>query len=565
MHTYTGNDETSGPSSTSSPLASSSESSFRSNSSSSSSNQFSLKEDTLSTHEKPKVHNNAEIVKMGEGLEASVRQENDSVVIDAPGLTKVSAYSNLKRFSLAMEDTNKDWMMHDVEEEWGGERVESGSTVGSVSTGGIFMKIGERTIDKDEEGQRDTLVLQDNDNQVNTFDPPGVELLPPQQSSPSPPSPSPPPELLPPTAHDDLSSQAPEDLSHEPLDHSPSHSPSHSPTPESPTSTLRPSHLRIQSDEDTPPPNAVSNSTAATVSEPSSQEKGPSVSVVGERSRTEEFTEEYSFNEVLRLATGVKPTSSSKATNSLLLENNHGTANSEQNNEGQLVSEVPAQLLDPYTVLNEEQATPRVDVCEDNPFLVSPTTPVPNNTNPFMEGYEEPESPSLSHPAAVVATFGNPFEASATFGNTSNDLANGDTSNFGDSSNPFDDEQHSPPSSPYNPFDEPDERNFKSSSPLVDEKVTVDEQSSSFDSNKVSVNSDQQHIVYRLPAEDFAKIVISENHYAHELSVEEIDVKVSKLKVYLKNDSSNVDLQQALIQLQLLKQKKLEVSDTFFV
>ena len=502
----TGSGDTSGVSSTSTPqISSSSESSWRSNSSSSSSTHYSShsnkdREGGVSTYDKANNDNEVEVIKMVDGLEASIRLDEDSVVIDTPGLSKVSAYSNLKRFSLALEDTNDDWMMHDEEEEAISDKRRSD---------GIFMKI----TDPQQTDKRDTIVLQE--DQPSRTVPPNMMVTEEPLLSQEPPSTQ--------EQSHSFSSQPP-DLSQD------SQIQSDSPPP---LDTLKPSSLLglsvLQNTSVTTSDSAAvmqANESSLPLKSPVHEEQ-----VAEQKDKLDDVADEYSFNEILRLATGVK--SSSSSSRSLSVDPFEGKSEMKQADNGD---------LDPYDSPSEDSATPKIDSNINNPFIVSPTTPVAHNTNPFLEGYVEPESPSVA--VTTVANFGNPFDQDIpSFGSISNYQPTEETSaTFGDTNpshnNPFTDDSAQANDDKNTPSSE-QERLLVEESPLI---------------------SNEQRWSNKLSTEDLVNMVLKENHYTHELSVEEIDVKVSKLKVYLKTDSSNQDLQQALIQLQLLKQTKLEVS-----
>ena len=435
----------------------------------------------------------------------------------------MNAYSNLKRFSLAIEDTNEDWLVHDTE-----DKMEDES-----SSEGIFMRF------KDEvrEQKATPILTRDDLPEIRKPSPPEappISMTPPTSDNPAnlltrPPSNTPSPVRTRSPSQQPLPGESPVPSPRQ-------RSPSHSPRPPSESSRLQGQNNEV-----------AQNSPTKTT--PTTNEESPSP-IVEKRQSVEEAPEEYSFNEILRLATGIKSSSSSR---SISVDREDPTNRRDTDSKGHSME---SDLIDPYLTINEDQATPKIEVSSSNPFLSSPTTPVANGTNPFSDGYNDPPSPS---PIPVIATAGDQFGTVTGFGNVSGNVSDDiEPAAFGNSSNPPFDDRNDFPQDSLNPFDQPDTSSPKSGERNEQQLLINDSDQGLPHSRETSPNPNLTlSSNLSLSLEELAKMV--ENHYPHELSVEEIDVKVSKLKVYLNRDSSNTDLQQALIQLQLLKQAKLDV------
>ena len=477
---------------------------------------------------------------MGDGLEASIRQEDDSFVIEAPGLDKVNAFSNLKRFSLAMEDTNEDWLVHDKKDTIEDELK---------SSEGIFMRF--------KESQEATSICT-RDESVPQDDLPEIRESSPPEAPPTPmtlPTSNNPANLLTRPSSNTPSPVRSRSPSQQPL---PGDSPVPSPRlPDSSPQQRSPSHSpRPPSQQDNKETQNSPNKTTPTINEESSSPINDKSPKEEKRQSVEEVPEEYSFNEILRLATGIQSSSSSR---SISVGREEVT---NKRNTDSIGHTIESDLIDPYLAINEDHATPKIEVSSSNPFLSSPTTPVANGTNPFSDGYNNSPSPS---PIPVIATGGDQFGAVSDFGNVSGNDAGIESAVFSSSSNnPFGDRndlssRNDLSHDSLNPFDQPDTSSPKSSEGNK-QQLLINDSDQGLPRSKETSPSPNLTLSSNLSlsVEELAKIV--DNHYPHELSVEEIDVKVSKLKVYLlNNDSSNADLQQALIQLQLLKRAKLDV------
>lgn len=277
--------------------------------------------------------------------------------------------------------------------------------------------------------------------------------------------------------------------------------------------------------------------------------------------------EEYTFTEILRLATGLSPSREVKENEEELSHNerkddfqrsNHHDSNQDQfdSNQDQDKSDLHFQMTTSVTNKDDLQLT-----------LEEAITPVGAPTNPFFD--EVPVNTPISKDP-VQST--NPFS----------DNYVPQESLPSDNINDFVTEIPVPTASLTNPFnsDYPYESSLTPSNPFLESgvsfsKVNEEEGAQTNIERRASSKSDSDFIVTDgkqnmsdlvvqqlelLTSEELTALVLEENHFEKEPTIGEIESRVLRLKNHLRRDSSDVRLQKTLVQLQLLKQKMIEVS-----
>ena len=479
-----------------------------------------------------KVNEQVEVILTG-GLEASLHHEDDAIVVevsDTKGLTKLDACTDLRRFSQMIDDANdKEWMINEEEE----ENEEIRERDDTVLNEGIVIQIKEKVKGDIEDFKMED--KQENENEENTRRD-TLEVSSAQKVLDS-------EILIQPTTVTEVS-------------------PSIQPVSNIDNQSTGLVESPISNDP-TVPPTDTSNDITRTPNEQTESPESPQMS--GEVViQTDPETDEYSFTELLRLATGVKPFNKPE-TNDVILDDieEQKEAEEEENKvenkkEAPVVEEVVLRVDDSVSLveppnllnLNEESVTPKFT--SSNPFIHSPTTPVAKVTNPFEEGYVQPE-----HPFLLPISEDNRTEM-PIFDETSK--------------NPF--SPHSIPQhnfKSFNPFIKPEikteqeEMRYEGEDQVEEDERYEDEFPNSGINDKDSdelLNDRNIDLSECLTSEEYAKFEMKEDHFPLEMSLEEIERRIGRLKSHLRRDSSDKGLKQTLIRLQLLKQELKEVSNT---
>ena len=475
-----------------------------------------------------KVNELVEVILTG-GLEASLHHEDDAIVVevsDTKGLTKLDACTDLRRFSQMIDDANdKEWMINEEEE----ENEEIRERDDTVLNEGIVIQIKEKV-----EGENEDFKMEDkqeNENEENTRRD-TLEVSSEQKVLDS-------EILIQPTTVTEVSPSI------------------------QPVSNIDNQSTGLVESPISNDPTDTSNDITHTPNEQTESPESPKMS--GEVViQTDPETDEYSFTELLRLATGVKPFNKPE-TNDVILDDieEQKEAEEEENKvenkkEAPVVEEVVLRVDDSVSLveppnllnLNEESVTPKFT--SSNPFIHSPTTPVAKVTNPFEEGYVQPE-----HPFLLPISEDNRTEM-PIFDETSK--------------NPF--SPHSIPQhnfKSFNPFIKPEikteqeEMRYEGEDQVEEDERYEDEFPNSGINDKDSdelLNDRNIDLSECLTSEEYAKFEMKEDHFPLEMSLEEIERRIGRLKSHLRRDSSDKGLKQTLIRLQLLKQELKEVSNT---
>ena len=270
--------------------------------------------------------------------------------------------------------------------------------------------------------------------------------------------------------------------------------------------------------------------------------------------------EEYSFTEILRLATGLSPSREVKENEEKLSHNekkddddfqriDHHDSNQNQFhlNQDQEKDDLHFQMTTSITnedglqLSLEEAITPME--APTNPFFDEVVnTPISKesvlNTNPFSDNYVPPDNinPFVAEIQVPTVSLTNPF-----------------SSDYPSESSP----------SPSNSF----LQSGVSFSKVKEERAnmeTRDQSKSDIDDIVTDGKQNRSDFVMQqlelLTSEELTALILEENHFEREPTLGEIESRVLQLKNYLRRDSSDVRLQKTLVQLQLLKQKMIEVN-----
>ena len=274
--------------------------------------------------------------------------------------------------------------------------------------------------------------------------------------------------------------------------------------------------------------------------------------------------EEYSFTEILRLATGLSPSREVKENEENISHNerkeddfqrsNHHDSN-QDHRKGDLHFQMTTSITneDGLQLSLEEAITPMG--APTNPFFDEVVVNAPistepvQSTNPFSDNYVPQESLPPDHINHFVTEIPVPMPSLT---------------------NPFDSDYPSESSlTPSKPFPE---------SGVLFSKVKEEETAQTNMDTRDQSKSDNDFIVTDgtdgkqnmsdlviqqlelLTSEELTALVLEENHFESEPTLGEIESQVLRLKNHLRRDSSDVRLQKTLVQMQLLKQKMIEVS-----
>ena len=568
------------PSSTSSPVASSDSSSWMSSSTESSSilqdtNTISSKVDDQVNfiQEITEKEKDVEIVRDNvAGIEASMCIDDDAVVVEvlSQGKSTSVAYTDLQRFDNVLSEEVGEWnsdVIIDNEEE-------------GIS---VDERIKEETIVANEIRKKSLSPFMD-DASVNESTNLTSQVLPQSEES-----------LLAELIETQPEQLHPLSATEQLLDETPPIEPLSSVS--SQIETLQSSSIaqlmRDAIPPSRPPPFSIiqESSQPRSSSEPPLDDHGPTDNLESLQTNSlgsspvkrEIEKEEYSFTEILRLATGLSPSREVKENKEKLSHNekkddddfqrsNHHDSNQDQfdsnqnqfdsnqdqfdSNQDQEKNDLHFQIATSITnedglqVSLEEAITPMADPI--NPFFdeVIINTPISTesvlSTNPFSDNYV----PQESLPPDNI----NPFVAEIKVPTAS--LTNPFSSDYPSESSP----------SPSNPFFE----SGVSFSKVKEEEVaqtnmeTRDQSKSDNDFIVTDGKKNRSDFVMQqlelLTSEELTALILEENHFEKEPTLGEIESRVLQLKNYLRRDSSDVRLQKTLVQLQLLKQKMIEVS-----
>lgn len=294
--------------------------------------------------------------------------------------------------------------------------------------------------------------------------------------------------------------------------------------------------------------------------------EGASSPPVGTCAKEEEEEEEYSFGDILRLASGLTPSREmTPKRDEKEMEKEIEKKKEEEEEEDE--TEIKPQDINEVHNLDQtthDRTTPPTPLVINEQLGIEDTL-TNTNTNPF---FDEPTSPQ--DPITPVVSSTNPFlnEAIAAASNSSK--------------NPFDDVTTTPndtylPAPFGNPFLEftpvPKCRFAKEATPPKQEGHAHDEEpeKQSVESDwKDKSKSDDGYIMIgqsfveprlrQLSPEELESFEIDEEHYEQELSLGEVEYRIAQLKSHLRRDSSDQRLQQTLVKLQLLRKDMVEVS-----